>query len=221
MGCRGGCPRRALWAGVRTGWKPILWVREGEKVLRVFLQFFSLLSLFQPAVVAPNSAAERHRHFIIPRNWIITWGNNWCPLFCNQLMRFKGAGDGVNKGWDSRQSTSVPWPLRRQHNKLGLFLLVFFLWLQLPFSMLYPTLTLTEQWEEPQGGVCVIQVCVCMCVHMWTGLLNSDSGISLAGSFAACRLLEKALYFHWDKPHECSPLSPAYLYLLLCSYSEG
>lgn len=206
IGCRGGCLRQGLWAGVRTGWKSILWVREWEKVLGVFLQFFSLLSLFQPAVVASNSALERHRHFIISGNWIITWGNNWCPLFCNQLTRFKGAGDGTNRRWDSRQSTSVPWPLRRQQKETWFVPACLFPLVAAAFAN---ALSHTHTYWAA-GGASGRRVChtgvsarVCVCEQVCYDQTWESAFLAVLQSAKSWRRL---CIFHWDKTHGFSPL---------------
>lgn len=60
-----------------------------------------------------------------------------------------------------------PGHQRGSTRKLVLLLLVFFLWLLLPFSVYYPTAPLSEQQEEPWGVVCLytgVSACTCMCV---------------------------------------------------------
>lgn len=74
--------------------------------------------------------------------------------------------------------------------------------------------------ERSIGEECLLYRCVCTCGHMWAGLLRSDLRVSLPGGLAECRLLEKALCFHWDKTYGCLLLPMAYPYLVFCSYNE-
>lgn len=108
--------------------------------------------------------------------------------------------------------------------RLGLFLLVFFLWLQLPLPMRYPTLTLTEQQEEPWGGECVIQVCLHVCAYV-----NRSATIRLESqpSWQFCKvqsLGEGSVFFtgirHMDSHLSPSLSLPGFLLIQwrLCSY---
>lgn len=115
---------------------------------------------------------------------------------------------------ETADSTSVPWLLRRQHKEAWFVPACLFALVEAAsVNALYHTHTYWAS-ERSVGEECVLY----RCVHMWTGLLRSDSRVSLPGSFAECKLLEEALYFHWDKKHRCSPLPLAYPYLVFCSY---